>query len=209
MPVGANGPGNRNHLVLATQRPSVNVITGLIKANVPTRIAFSVSSMIDSRVVLDMPGAEKLLGHGDMLYIPADQSKPTRIQGTFVSQQEVDKIVEFLKSKNTPVQYTQEVTSQKVTLTKKGEGGMGNNNGKDQMFEDALRLICQHDKASASLLQRRLSVGYARAARILDQLEEAGIIGPAEGSKPRDVLIKNPDEYLAQIVETEQSNENS
>ncbi len=198
------------HLVLATQRPSVDVITGLIKANVPTRIAFNVSSMIDSRVVLDMPGAEKLLGRGDMLYIPADQSKPSRIQGTYVSEGEVKKIVDFLKEKNTPVQYTEEVTTQKVTLGKKGGGGgsMGNSDGKDQMFEDALRLICQHDKASASLLQRRLSVGYARAARILDQLEEAGIIGPAEGSKPRDVLVKNPDEYLAQqAAATEQSNQ--
>jgi DNA segregation ATPase FtsK/SpoIIIE, S-DNA-T family len=187
------------HLVLATQRPSVDVITGLIKANVPTRIAFNVSSMIDSRVVLDMPGAEKLLGRGDMLYIAADQSKPSRIQGTYVSEGEVKKIVDFLKAKNTPVQYTEEVTTQKVTLGKKGAtttGGGGD--GKDQMFEDAIRLICQHDKASASLLQRRLSVGYARAARILDQLEEAGIIGPAEGSKPRDVLVKNPDEYFAQ-----------
>jgi S-DNA-T family DNA segregation ATPase FtsK/SpoIIIE len=191
------------HLVLATQRPSVDVITGLIKANVPTRIAFNVSSMIDSRVVLDMPGAEKLLGRGDMLYIPADQSKPSRIQGTYVSEQEVTKIVDFLKTKNQPVQYTQEVTSQKVSMTKKGGGGGGNagGDGKDNMFEDALRLICQYDKASASLLQRRLSVGYARAARILDQLEEAGVIGPAEGSKPRDVLVKNPDEYLAQQAE--------
>jgi len=189
------------HLVLSTQRPSVDVITGLIKANVPTRIAFNVSSMIDSRVVLDMPGAEKLLGRGDMLYIPADQSKPSRIQGTYVSEQEVTKIVDFLRTKNTPVQYTEDVTSQKVSMMKKGGGGIGNNDGKDQMFEDALRLICQHDKASASLLQRRLSVGYARAARILDQLEEAGIIGPAEGSKPRDVLVKNPDEYLAQQAE--------
>lgn len=185
------------HLVLSTQRPSVDVITGLIKANVPSRIAFNVSSMIDSRVVLDMPGAEKLLGRGDMLYIPADQSKPSRIQGTFVSEQEVGKIVEFLKTKNSPVQYTEAVTSQPVGLSKKGGSSGAGSDGRDQMFEDAIRLICQHDKASASLLQRRLSVGYARAARILDQLEEAGIIGPAEGSKPRDVLMKNPDEYFA------------
>ena len=185
------------HLVLSTQRPSVDVITGLIKANVPTRIAFNVSSMIDSRVVLDMPGAEKLLGRGDMLYIPADQSKPSRIQGTYVSESEVGKIVDFLKTKNTAVEYTEEVTKQPVGMAKHGgAGGMGGD-GKDQLFEDALRLICQHDKASASLLQRRLSVGYARAARILDQLEEAGVIGPGEGSKPRDVLIKNPDEFLA------------
>lgn len=185
------------HLVLATQRPSVDVITGLIKANVPSRIAFNVSSMIDSRVVLDMPGAEKLLGRGDMLYIPPDQAKPTRIQGTFVSDQEVAKVVEFFKKQQVPVQYTEEVTTQPTTGMKKSGQSMGGGDGKDQLFEDALRLICQHDRASASLLQRRLSVGYARAARILDQLEEAGIIGPGEGSKPRDVLVKNADDYLA------------
>jgi S-DNA-T family DNA segregation ATPase FtsK/SpoIIIE len=187
------------HLVLATQRPSVDVITGLIKANVPTRIAFNVSSMIDSRVIIDMPGAEKLLGRGDMLYVPPDQSKPSRIQGTYVSEHEVNKVVEFLKTKNTPVAYTEEVVNQSLSGWKKGGAAGGTtSDGKDQLFEDALRLICQHDKASASLLQRRLSVGYARAARILDQLEEAGIIGPGECSKPRDVLVKNPDEYLAQ-----------
>jgi S-DNA-T family DNA segregation ATPase FtsK/SpoIIIE len=187
------------HLVLATQRPSVDVITGLIKANVPSRIAFNVSSMIDSRVVIDMPGAEKLLGRGDMLYVPPDQSKPSRIQGTFVSEHEVGKVVEFLKSKNAAVQYTEEVTTQPLTGWKKGQGGASQgSDGKDPLFEDALRLICQHDKASASLLQRRLSVGYARAARILDQLEAAGIISPGEGSKPRDVLVKNAEDYLAQ-----------
>ncbi len=193
------------HLVLATQRPSVDVITGLIKANVPARIAFNVSSMIDSRVIIDMPGAEKLLGRGDMLYVPPDQSKPSRIQGTYVSEQEVHKVVEFLRNKNTPVEYTEEVTTQAVSVTgKKGSGVMGGGDGRDPLFEDALRLICQHDKASASLLQRRLSVGYARAARILDQLEAAGIIGPGDGSKPRDVLMKNPDEYLAnQAQETQ------
>lgn len=194
------------HLVLATQRPSVDVITGLIKANIPSRIAFNVSSMIDSRVVIDMPGAEKLLGRGDMLYVPPDQSKPSRIQGTYVSELEVNKVVEFLKTKNVPVHYTEEVTTQSLAGWKKGSGGGAqSNNGKDPLFEDALRLICQHDKASASLLQRRLSVGYARAARILDQLEEAGIIGPGEGSKPRDVLVKNAEDYLAQ-QQTQQSN---
>jgi len=192
------------HLVLSTQRPSVDVITGLIKANIPTRIAFNVSSMTDSRVVLDLPGAEKLLGRGDMLYIPPEQAKPSRIQGTYVSEREVSSIVDFLKTKNPPVQYTDEVTSQHVSLSsKKGSGG-SSSDGKDNMFEDALRLICQYDKASASLLQRRLSVGYARAARILDQLEDAGIIGPAEGSKPRDVLVKNPDEYLAQQAQNQE-----
>jgi S-DNA-T family DNA segregation ATPase FtsK/SpoIIIE len=163
--------------------------------------------MIDSRVVLDMPGAEKLLGRGDMLYIPADQSKPSRIQGTYVSEQEVAKVVDFIKSKNTPVEYTQAVTTQTVTLGKGGGSSSTGGDGQDNKFEEAVRLICQHDKASASLLQRRLSVGYARAARILDQLEEAGIIGPAEGSKPRDVLMKNPDEYFAAKAEAATTSE--
>lgn len=185
------------HLVLATQRPSVDVITGLIKANVPARIAFNVSSMVDSRVIIDMPGAEKLLGRGDMLYVPPDQAKPTRIQGTFVSEHEVAKVVDFFKKQQVVAQYSEEVTSQPATAVKRMGVAVGGD-GHDALFEDALRLICQHDKASASLLQRRLSVGYARAARILDQLEEAGIIGPGEGSKPRDVLVKNADEYLAE-----------
>lgn len=185
------------HLVVATQRPSVDVITGLIKANIPARIAFNVSSMIDSRVIIDMPGAEKLLGRGDMLYVPPDQAKPMRIQGTFVSDKEVGKVVEFFKNKEVPVHYTEEVLSQPSSAMKKG-GVASGSDGRDPLFEDALRLVCQYDKASASLLQRRLSVGYARAARILDQLELSGVIGPGEGSKPRDVLIKNPDEFLSQ-----------
>lgn len=186
------------HLVIATQRPSVDVITGLIKANVPSRIAFNVSSMIDSRVIIDMPGAEKLLGRGDMLYIPPDQAKPTRIQGTFVSEQEVQKLVEYLRSKNIPVEYTSEVTSMPVTVKKFTNGIQTTSaDGRDSLFEDAVRVVCQYDRASASLLQRRLSIGYARAARILDKLEEEGIIGPGEGSKPRDVLIHNADEYLS------------
>ena len=188
------------HLVIATQRPSVNVITGLIKANIPTRIALNVSSQIDSRVILDGPGAEKLLGRGDMLYIPPDQAKPTRVQGAFVSEKEVQKLVAFLKEKSPVVNYTEEVTEQPVNL-KKGAAGGGSNglDGKDQFLEDAIRIICQYDKASASLLQRKLSIGYSRAAKILDQLEELGVIGPAEGSKPRDVLTKNPDEVIAQL----------
>lgn len=192
------------HLVVSTQRPSVDVITGLIKANISCRIAFNVSSMVDSRVILDMPGAEKLLGRGDMLYVPPDQSKPSRIQGTYVSDAEVKKVVEFLRTKNKPAAYSEEVTSQPVTGLRKGSGIPGIADTKDLFFEDALRLVCQYDKASASLLQRRLSVGYARAARILDQLEEEGIIGPGEGSKPRDVLVKNPDEYLAQQAQAQQ-----
>jgi S-DNA-T family DNA segregation ATPase FtsK/SpoIIIE len=184
------------HLVIATQRPSVDVITGLIKANVPSRIAFNVSSMIDSRVVLDMPGAEKLLGRGDMLYIPPDQAKPTRIQGAFVSEEEINKLVKFLKDKGLPVEYTEEVLSQ-PTISK-GGGRSGTVDGKDGLFEEAVRVVCQFDRASASLLQRKLSIGYARAARILDQLESAGIVGVGEGAKPRDVLVRNAEDYFAQ-----------
>jgi S-DNA-T family DNA segregation ATPase FtsK/SpoIIIE len=186
------------HLVIATQRPSVDVITGLIKANVPCRIAFNVSSMIDSRVILDTPGAEKLLGRGDMLYIPPDQAKPTRIQGAFVSDKEVRKLVDFLKTKNPPVEYTEEVIASPLVLKKGGSASTGGD-GKDELFEEAIRVICQYDKASASLLQRRLSVGYSRAARILDQLEAAGVVGRAEGSKPRDVIMKNADEIISAL----------
>lgn len=187
------------HLVIATQRPSVNVITGLIKANIPCRIAFNVSSLIDSRVILDTPGAEKLLGRGDMLYIPPDQAKPTRIQGAYVSEKEVKKLVDYLKQKVPVVEYTEEITNQEVNV-KKGTGmsAPGGGDTQDAFFADAVRVVTQHDKASASLLQRRLSVGYARAARILDQLEAAGIVGPGEGSKPRDVLMQNAEEYLQQ-----------
>ena len=186
------------HLVIATQRPSVNVITGLIKANIPTRIAFSVSSMIDSRVILDAQGAEKLLGRGDMLYIPPEQAKPTRIQGAYLSEKEVHKLVDFLRSRNYPVEYTEEVINQPLPL-KKGAGGGSSTgmDGKDGQIEEAIRLVCQFNTASASFLQRKLSVGYARAARILDQLEEMGIVGPAEGSKPREVIVRNAEEFLA------------
>lgn len=188
------------HLVIATQRPSVDVITGLIKANIPARIAFNVSSLIDSRVILDGPGAEKLLGRGDMLYVPPDQAKPTRIQGAFVSEKEMQRLVGFLKEKAPEVHYTEEVITQQVTVKGKGIGGMSSGGeGLDGLFDDAVRVVCQYDKASASLLQRKLSIGYSRAAKILDQLEEHGIIGPAEGSKPRDVLSKNADEVLAQV----------
>lgn len=184
------------HLIIATQRPSVNVITGLIKANIPCRIAFSVSSMIDSRVIIDGPGAEKLLGRGDMLYIPPDQAKPTRIQGAYVSEKEVKKLVDYLKSKSPHVEYTEEITTQLLPM-KKGRGmTSAGADGKDAQFEEAVRVVQQHDKASASLLQRRLSIGYARAARLLDQLEAAGIVGQGDGSKPRDVMQQNANDYL-------------
>lgn len=180
------------HLILATQRPSVNVITGLMKANIPSRIAFNVPSLIDSRVVLDMPGAEKLVGKGDMLYLPADQAKPRRIQGPYLTEKDVVSVVSFLKQKAPEVHYTEEVTEQDVTTvtTPGGSVKISSGDGMDPMFAQSLDLIYQEGKASASLIQRRLSVGYARAARILDQLEEAGYVGHASGSKPREILTR-------------------
>jgi S-DNA-T family DNA segregation ATPase FtsK/SpoIIIE len=188
------------HLVVATQRPSVDVITGLIKANIPARLAFNVASLTDSRVILDTPGAEKLLGRGDMLYVPPDQAKPNRIQGAFVSEKEVQKLVDYLKQKVPVVNYTEEVTSQQVIL-KKGGIGTAAKAGDDALVEEAIRIVCQYDRASASLLQRKLSLGYARAARILDQLEELGVVGHAEGSKPRDVLLRNAEEVIQRLQE--------
>ena len=184
------------HLVLATQRPSVDIITGLIKANIPTRIAFAVSSMIDSKVIIDQPGAEKLLGKGDMLYIPPDQAKPTRIQGAFVSDKEIHGLIDFLKKQGVAPHYTEEVTSMPVGI--KGRGGSSfiapNGEDRDQLFEEAVRLILSANNASASFLQRKLSVGYARAARLLDELQSAGIVGGADGAKPREILIKSFDQ---------------
>ncbi|MBI3397395.1 DNA translocase FtsK [Candidatus Woesebacteria bacterium] len=182
------------HMLLATQRPSVDVITGLIKANVPCRIAFAVSSLVDSRVILDTQGAEKLLGKGDMLYLPPEQAKPIRIQGAWVSDKEISALVSFMKNQGVSPQYTEEVT----TTTKSGRPAVPGMTGEiDDLFEDAIRVVCQYERASASLLQRRLSIGYARAARIIDQLEAIGVVGGAEGSKPREVIVKNPDEFLA------------
>jgi len=182
------------HMILSTQRPSVDIITGLIKANIPCRIAFAVSSQVDSRVILDMQGAEKLLGKGDMLYLPPDQAKPIRIQGAFVSEKETAELVSFLKNQGVKPQYTEEV----VSMPKPGTTVIpGVDEELDELFRSAVEVICQYDRASASLLQRRLSIGYARAARIIDQLEAAGAIGPAEGSKPRDVLIQSPEAFLS------------
>lgn len=184
------------HLVVATQRPSVDVITGLIKANIPSRIAFNVASMIDSRVIIDQPGAEKLLGRGDMLYVPPDASKPMRIQGVYVSDSEIRSLIGFLKKSGVAPEYTEEVIQMPIgKVGHLGAAGAGSA-GKDEFFQEAVRTVCQYDRASASLLQRRLRIGYARAARLLDELEEAGIVGPGDGSKPRDVLVKNAEEYL-------------
>lgn len=183
------------HMVLATQRPSVDVITGLIKANIPSRIAFAVASQVDSRVILDTQGAEKLLGKGDMLYLPPEQAKPVRIQGAFVGDSEVAALTSFLKNQGVQAQYTEEVT----TMTKSGASAVPGVEGDvDDLFKEAVKVVCQYDRASASLLQRRLSIGYARAARIIDQLESAGVIAPSDGtSKPREVLVQNAEEFLA------------
>ena len=192
------------HLVIATQRPSVNVITGLIKANIPARIAFNVSSMIDSRVILDSPGAEKLLGRGDMLFIPPEQAKATRIQGAFVSEKEVKSLVDFLKSKNQPVEYTEEVITQAISV--RGKNGAGNfgpsSDAKDGELDEAIGIVSQFNQASASFLQRKMSIGYSKAARILDQLEEMNLVGPSEGSKPREVLTQNIAAYLQERQDT-------
>jgi len=185
------------HLVLATQRPSVDVLTGLIKANIPTRIAFNVTTMIDSRVILDTPGAEKLLGKGDMLYIPPTQSKPTRIQGAYVSDQEIKDLIDFIKQSGVAPEYTEEVTTQFQPTSVTSSDGV-QMEGVDEVFEQAVRAVVEFGRASASLLQRRLSIGYARAARVVDQLEQAGVISASDGSsKPRDVLISSADEFFA------------
>ena len=180
------------HLILATQRPSVDVITGLVKANIPARIAFAVSSITDSRVILDTPGAEKLLGKGDMLFIPPEQAKPSRIQGAFVSLSETSKLIEFLKKQKNP-DYEEGVTEQPISAPGTASNTMlVNGEERDELFDDALQLVVSTGKASASLLQRRLKLGYARAARVLDQLEKAGIVGPSEGAKPREILASRP-----------------
>jgi S-DNA-T family DNA segregation ATPase FtsK/SpoIIIE len=185
------------HMVLSTQRPSVDIITGLIKANIPCRIAFAVASQVDSRVILDMQGAEKLLGSGDMLYLPPDKAKPIRIQGAFVADSEINSLVSFIKNQGVEPQYTEEVTE----MPKPGEVSVpGIDGDADELFEDAVKEVIQYDRASASLLQRRLSIGYARAARILDQLEAAGVVGPPDGSKPRDVLIQDAQQVLSQVT---------
>ncbi|MDR0462692.1 MAG: DNA translocase FtsK [Pseudomonadales bacterium] len=186
------------HLILATQRPSVNVITGLIKANVPTRIAFNVASLMDSRVILDAQGAEKLLGNGDMLYIPPDKAKPVRVQGTFVSDEDAKKLTDFLKSQNWDPDYVSEITTKYTSSTVKGGGGGANGGGdRDPLFAQAVKIFAQYDQASSSMIQRRLSVGYARAARILDQLHSEGFVGPANGSKPRDINKEKVLQFLS------------
>jgi len=177
------------HLILATQRPSVDVITGLIKANVPARIAFSVASLVDSKTILDMSGAEKLLGQGDMLLTTAELAKPKRIQGAYVSDQEINDVISYIKEKSGEVDYLEGVTDRQKVGGVAGVGLDGTHGDEDELMSEAQEIIIKAGKASTSLLQRRLSIGYGRAAKILDMLEDAGVIGPSNGSKPREILI--------------------
>jgi S-DNA-T family DNA segregation ATPase FtsK/SpoIIIE len=176
------------HLVLATQRPSVNVITGVIKANFPSRISFQVSSKIDSRTVLDMNGAEQLLGHGDMLFLPADRAEPVRIQGALVSTAETTRVVDWLKAAGEALGAA-DVAPPVDIIAEASELEMAALDERDELFFQAARVVVEYDQGSTSLLQRRLKVGYSRAARILDQLEHSGIVGPPEGTKPREVRV--------------------
>lgn len=176
------------HLVIATQRPSVDVITGVIKANIPSRISFAVSSQVDSRTIIDSAGAEKLLGKGDMLFYPVGQSKPVRIQGAFISEEEVEKVVDFIKVQQDQCQYEEEIIehiNNESMSTAKGN----DNEGGDALIDEAVKVVVESGQASTSLLQRRLRIGFNRAARIMEELEEMQIISPRDGSKPRQVLI--------------------
>ena len=190
------------HLVLATQRPSVNVITGLIKANMPSSIAFSVSSGVDSRTIIDMNGAEKLLGKGDMLFYPAGYQKPARVQGAFVSDKEVQAVVDFLVKNSESVQYNEEITNHVNSASVAAGGTVSGNSGaddRDAYFVDAGKFIIEKDKASIGMLQRVFKIGFNRAARIMDQLAEAGVVGEEEGTKPRKVLMSM--EQFEQYIE--------
>lgn len=187
------------HLILATQRPSVNVITGLIKANVPARISFTTVSQVDSRTIIDQMGAEKLLGRGDMLYITAEMPAPKRVQAAFVSDEETVKVNDFIREQRAP-DYNDEVVSQPVQIGKGGvvvsDDGSSGSNADEDMFRDAVRVVIESRKASTSLLQRRLRIGYGRAARLMEEMEEQGIIGAADGSRPRDVLVSSLDQVF-------------
>jgi S-DNA-T family DNA segregation ATPase FtsK/SpoIIIE len=186
------------HLILATQRPSVDVITGLIKANIPCRIAFQVSAKVDSRTILDQMGAETLLGHGDMLYLPSGTSMPTRVHGAFVSDAEVHRIVEVLK-KATPPDYIEEVLSGPRTpipgFPAEGEeGGAAEDPEADALYDEAVRIVTTERKPSISYVQRRLKIGYNRAARLLEAMENAGLVGPLQSNGAREVLVPAPPE---------------
>jgi S-DNA-T family DNA segregation ATPase FtsK/SpoIIIE len=188
------------HLILATQRPSVNVITGLIKANVPARIAFTTVSQVDSRTIIDQMGAEKLLGRGDMLYSTSDMPAPKRVQAAYVDDVEIGKVNDFVRAQRAP-DYNEEVVSQPVQI---GKGGVvvtdaSRDHAEEDMFHDAVQVVIENRKASTSLLQRRLRIGYGRAARLIEEMEEQGIIGAADGSRPREVLVSSMDQVFGGV----------
>lgn len=176
------------HLILATQRPSVDVLTGTIKANIPSRIAFAVSSQIDSRTILDTSGAEKLLGKGDMLFFPTGENKPIRVQGAFIADDELNRVVDFIKAEAIPTTYHQEVTTQELNGEKDSKKD-NSEDEEDELFQDAVEAVMDAHQASSSMLQRKFRIGYTRAARLVDAMEEKGIVGPADGSKPRPLLM--------------------
>ncbi len=186
------------HLIVATQRPDANVITGLIKANIPSRCAFAVSSGIDSRIILDMMGAEKLLGRGDMLFHPNGSAKPSRLQCAFVSDEEVERIVDYFKKRETAPVFDQQIVESMAAIEKGGPSGGAFGEGKqeDELLGEAVRVVLENGQASISMIQRRLRVGYARAARLVDMMETEGYISGFDGSKARKVLIKRA-EYEA------------
>ena len=176
------------HLIIATQRPSVDVITGVIKANIPSRISFAVSSGIDSRTILDSTGAEKLLGRGDMLYCPIGENKPIRVQGAFISEEEVEKVVSFIKDEESNVDYEESIIEHIENGTKDA-GNLGDNESGDELLDEAIKVVIEYNQASTSFLQRKLRIGFNRASRIMDELEERGIISEKDGSRPRQVLV--------------------
>jgi S-DNA-T family DNA segregation ATPase FtsK/SpoIIIE len=174
------------HLILATQRPSVDVLTGIIKANFPTRLTFQVSSKTDSRTIIDTNGAENLLGSGDMLFLPPGTGKLQRIHGAFISEGELTRIIEFLKRQEKP-EYDQEVTAVQPTESPNGEG----EDEYDERYDDAVELVVRTRQASISMVQRHLRIGYNRAARIIEKMEREGVVGPSDGVKPREVLVSS------------------
>jgi S-DNA-T family DNA segregation ATPase FtsK/SpoIIIE len=191
------------HLVLATQRPSADVITGLMKANISSRIAFAVDSALNSRIILDTSGAEKLVGKGDMLYAPIGAGKPTRVQGTFVTDEEREDVINFVKEQgladyNKEIQDEIERSAEKESKKADEDEDEEDTGDLDELFNEAVEVVLDSKQASVSMLQRRLKLGYSRAARIVDQMEEQGIVGPFEGSKPRAVLMSR-DEWAARL----------
>ena len=186
------------HLVVATQRPSVDVITGLIKANITSRIAFAVASQIDSRTIIDQSGAEKLLGNGDLLFLGGEFTKPKRVQGAYVSEKDVKSVTDFLKSEGMAI-YDNSITEYRevagIKSNRRGGGGFGGGSSGDELLQEAKQLVVESGTASASFLQRRMKVGYARAARLLDLMEEEGVVGPSNGAKPRDILVDSIENY--------------